>query len=506
LGKPVQIAYSASFSHLVAPEGSFPGLIGFVRNCLSVKVENYQFAKSYIDGRWDGFYNPMTNGGKFPTGLTQQVIELCKKMDYDAVVEGSPEAPECPTEPPTLEGILPFTPDNKYYFQWEVVQSVFEQGLRGVIKVPTGGGKNNIAAIIIRLLPKHRVLFLVDSIDLLDQAAERLEDLLGEPIGKIGDGSHGEDLSGRICVSTVQTLMEKKDKLSKEVVQTLWDKRENLPRNWLKGVQLLFADECHLASSDGFYDVLMAFKNAHLRLGLSATPYFRGDVNTSKLFGACGGVLCDVPARKLIELGILADPQINMVAYLGEELDEGEFHKNTQLPYRTAYENFVHLNSDRNCAICNLAEVSPSVLILVSNKTKHGRILYEALKEECPNRSVVYLSGDSTSTQRTDGRHDFLSGAIDILIATPIFNKGVDLPNIETLILAGGGKGHVGVIQRLGRGMRGTAEKKTVTVYDFFDAQCEYLAEHSLERLKIYESEGYDVHWLYPSDLTTICS
>ena len=77
-----------------------------------------------------------------------------------------------------------------------------------------------------------------------------------------------------------------------------------------------------------------------------------------------------------------------------------------------------------------------------------------------------------------------------ILIASGIFDEGVDIPEINTLIVASAGKSDVKTIQRIGRGLRKKSENIHLTAYDFEDGG-EFLYEHSLKRIKIYKREGY---------------
>ena len=70
-----------------------------------------------------------------------------------------------------------------------------------------------------------------------------------------------------------------------------------------------------------------------------------------------------------------------------------------------------------------------------------------------------------------------------------IFDEGVDIPEVNVLIIAAGGKSEVKTIQRIGRGLR---KKKVggVLVFDFKDAS-KFLDRHSIDRIKVYQKEGF---------------
>jgi superfamily II DNA or RNA helicase len=86
----------------------------------------------------------------------------------------------------------------------------------------------------------------------------------------------------------------------------------------------------------------------------------------------------------------------------------------------------------------------------------------------------------------------FDNGDIDVLIASRILDEGIDIKNFKVLIIASAGLSFVKTIQRLGRGLRVTDEKKSVTVYDFIDNTNPKLLKHSKARAKTYKMFGYD--------------
>jgi superfamily II DNA or RNA helicase len=79
------------------------------------------------------------------------------------------------------------------------------------------------------------------------------------------------------------------------------------------------------------------------------------------------------------------------------------------------------------------------------------------------------------------------------LVASKIFDQGVDIPELDALILAGSGKSSGRALQRIGRVIRLSKGKEKAVVVDFFD-NCKYLKDHSESRIKIYESEpGFNI-------------
>jgi superfamily II DNA or RNA helicase len=69
-----------------------------------------------------------------------------------------------------------------------------------------------------------------------------------------------------------------------------------------------------------------------------------------------------------------------------------------------------------------------------------------------------------------------------------VFDIGVDIPSLDALIMAGGGKSTVRVLQRIGRVIRPFPGKTDAMVMDFLD-NARYLDKHSATRLAVYQAE-----------------
>ena len=62
--------------------------------------------------------------------------------------------------------------------------------------------------------------------------------------------------------------------------------------------------------------------------------------------------------------------------------------------------------------------------------------------------------------------------------------------------MAGGYKSLRLVLQRVGRILRKKETDNTALVYDFCDSMNKVLWQHSQQRLKIYQNEGFDIKYL----------
>lgn len=128
--------------------------------------------------------------GTFLTGFIPKIKQNvdCKLdlIDYDIK-----------SKKPSIKGIT-FRED-----QLQQIQAALKAH-RGVLLAPTGSGKTVLIAGLISCYPKARILFLVHTIDLVDQAINEFKKFGFKNISKMGGGS--KDFSGRIVVSSIQTF------------------------------------------------------------------------------------------------------------------------------------------------------------------------------------------------------------------------------------------------------------------------------------------------------------
>lgn len=105
------------------------------------------------------------------------------------------------------------------------------------------------------------------------------------------------------------------------------------------------------------------------------------------------------------------------------------------------------------------------------------------------------LYGDDSLARREEIKEQLKNKELNVVLASTIFDQGVDAPSLSALVLAGSGKSLVRSIQRIGRILRKYEGKKNVAVIDFYDQE-RYLKQHSKRRYEIYSQEpGFEVIW-----------
>ena len=198
-----------------------------------------------------------------------------------------------------------------------------------------------------------------------------------------------------------------------------------------------------------------------------------------------GNKIIDISARELISKGYLVRPNIRFLAPEPYKFKSGVFQK--------VYSKYIVENEQRNEMITRgaVSMVEQGFLPLVLfHSIKHGDILFEHLKGKIP---TALLSGKDSSKVRQKIKDQLQDGKLKCIIASKIFDMGIDLPILSGLITAGAGKSSVRALQRIGRVIRPFPGKKMAAILDFAD-QAPHLIKHALARKAIYETE-FDVTW-----------
>jgi transcription-repair coupling factor (superfamily II helicase) len=125
-------------------------------------------------------------------------------------------------------------------------------------------------------------------------------------------------------------------------------------------------------------------------------------------------------------------------------------------------------------------------------ETMHERV--EELTKLLPRRQVAFVHGRMEERHLIKTMSDFRSGKIDVLVTTTIVENGLDLSNVNTLIVADATRLGLGQAHQL----RGRVGRGTIQAYAYFLYSPRNLSALARERLKILqESEalgsGFDI-------------
>jgi len=321
----------------------------------------------------------------------------------------------------------------------------------GIIEAPTSSGKSETIIAYLRLM-KLPALILVNRISLAMQLADRMTDNGIENVGLCYGGAFK---NGDVVVSTIGSVKKIPD---------------------LHKFKVLIIDEVHRAQSKQFQDFLSKAPYP-LRFGFSATPDSGDKYKWALIRQYMGDIIYRVEADMLVEKEVIALPKIKFI--------QSQCVPTTNWP--DANDQCIVGNDFRNNSIRAIINKHMLPTLVLIRNIEHG----EKLRDIIPGS--VFVSGIDNALTRKEVIEDFENGELEVIISSNIFNEGISINAIKVLIIASGGKSKIETIQKLGRGLRITEDKKEVFVYDFEDEGNRFTERHSHIRKKIYQKIGFEV-------------
>ena len=276
----------------------------------------------------------------------------------------------------------------------------------------------------------------------------------------------------------------------------------------LNNTRAVVCDEAHRAGAESYWKVFHYLNNARVKVGLTGTLDRTKKISMAHIRGLFGKDLVKVTNKQMIERGVSARPHIRLVPIdkptdLEPRIQATMMAKGySQLPtadlmsYQIAYDLGVVHNEYRNRIVAELAYKASSkldkqaVLIMVTS-IEHGELIGEQLDKL--GAEYQFLQGKDNSDTREKAIDDIVSGRLKIVIATKIFEAGIDIPNLKVLILCDALKSYISVIQKIGRVLRVMPDKRDVFIFDIVDRTQNSLFKHAQDRVRYYKDEGFEV-------------
>ncbi|HDH43896.1 MAG TPA: DEAD/DEAH box helicase [Thermococcus sp.] len=328
---------------------------------------------------------------------------------------------------------------------------------RGIIHIPTGGGKTIIAAGIIASVQDFRCLFIVHTRELLHQQYLFFSRFFPT---RIWGGGQVDYYPATVTIATVQTLSR-------------WD--ENEIKNLREHFDGIMVDEAHHSHSDTYRRILIK-SEIPFRIGLTATPHTLWTTEEyMKACGVIGPIIYEAKVQQLTQQSYLSQPIVLMVK--------------TRCPvygswYWVRREGIIE-NEQRNKTLAHLVELLRGRKILISVDTvEQGKILASLV----PGARLVQ---GKTPRRIQHLLRQALNHQSAIVIATTVWKEGIDIPQLDVLVVAGGGRSRISVVQRAGRLLR--PKDTNPLLIDCMDYGNDYLASHSQQRFQIYRALGWNV-------------
>ena len=79
---------------------------------------------------------------------------------------------------------------------------------------------------------------------------------------------------------------------------------------------------------------------------------------------------------------------------------------------------------------------------------------------------AISVTGDSDDKEREEAKGKLVSGEVNFIFTVDLYNEGVDIPEIDTIMLLRPTNSLTVFLQQLGRGLRTCSDKEFLTVLD----------------------------------------
>lgn len=347
------------------------------------------------------------------------------------------------------------------------LRKILESGeTRALLISATGTGKTYASAFAMRELGFKRVLFLVHRGQLARQTKKSYEKVFANTVsmGLVGAGYH--DYNKDYIFATVQTL----------------NKDEHLMEYKPDAFDCIVLDEAHHTSADTYQKVMNYF-TPKLWLGMTATPDKRDDNiagrNIYEIFhyqiayeirlqqAMEENLLCPFHYFGISDIAMLGDKQVNT-----KKITDRDFNM------LTGEERVKHIVEQAHYFGYSGEKVKGLVFC---SRIEEAVALSEKFNQTInPETGKVFrtmaLSGKTSEEERqraferlamNEEEADKSNIPLDYIFSVEILNEGVDIVEVNQVIMLRPTESPIVFIQQLGRGLRKAVGKEFVVVLDF---------------------------------------
>jgi superfamily II DNA or RNA helicase/HKD family nuclease len=323
---------------------------------------------------------------------------------------------------------------------------------RNLLVSATGTGKTVMAAVdygrLRARLPRTRLLFVAHRQELLDQARATYAQALR-------DAGFGELWVGG-------SRPERWDHVFASIQSVSQGELAHLPRNHFDVVVI---DEFHHAAASSYRRLIDHVAPAEL-LGLTATPERADGLPILEWFG--GTIAAELRLWDAIDQGRLA-PFEYYGLYDGIDLREVPWKRGQGYDLDalsnvyTANDRWARLVLDQLEKHVDDPRTARTLGFCVS--VEHARFMARIFQDGGVPAAAVW--GDSSGADRREALKRLRQGEIAALFSVDLFNEGIDLPDVDMLLLLRPTESPTLFLQQLGRGLRKSEGKRACLVLDF---------------------------------------
>jgi superfamily II DNA or RNA helicase len=323
---------------------------------------------------------------------------------------------------------------------------------RNLLASATGTGKTVMAAVdyarLRKTLPRHRLLFVAHREEILDQSLLTFRHALRDAaFGELWVGGQRPQAFEHVFAS-IQSLRAA-------------GLRDLAPDHF----DVVIVDEFHHAAALSYRELLDHIQPIEL-LGLTATPERSDQLPVLHWFG-------DRIAAELRVWDAIDQHRLSPFEYYGihDGLDLREIPWRRGHGYDTdALSNLLTADDVWARRVVHqlnehVGEIRMIRALAFCVSVDHARFMARVFSDAGVEARAVW--GDSPDEDRSDALKALNDRRINVLFSVDLFNEGIDVPNVDTILFLRPTDSPTLFLQQLGRGLRRSEGKTTCTVLDF---------------------------------------
>ena len=443
-------------------------------------VPGHTFMPAYRMKIWDGKIRLFNIHNRLLySGLLEYVFIFAEKRNYEVKPDGDWWKPrKIEKNEEFLNNLkLPFEPRD---YQLDGFHHALSYK-KTLLVSPTASGKSLIIYLIVRAL-NVKTLIIVPTTSLVSQLYSDFQE-------------YGWD-SAKYCHQVYAGQDKVSDKL---VVISTWQSIYKLGKKTFEPYKLVIGDEAHGFKSKSLTTLMTKCVNAEYRIGTTGTL---DGTQTHKLVleGLFGKVYKVTTTKKLMDRKELSSLNVEVILLKYPDVVCEQFK---QIKYADEIE-FLVGHEKRNKYIRNLVlSLEGNTLLLFRLVKKHGRILYDMIKEKTDDDRKTFFVFGGTETEVREQIRAIAETERDAIIVASygVFSTGINIRNLHNIVFSSPSKSRIRNLQSIGRGLRLSDTTDKTTLYDIADDlrwknRKNYAYRHHEDRLKIYDEEKfpYKIH------------
>ncbi len=350
-----------------------------------------------------------------------------------------------------------------YSYQQEILDKLdAERAVRGyyhnLVVAATGTGKTVVSALDYKRFRKLnskapcRLLFVAHREEILKQSLYTFRAVLK-------DANFGEMFVGNYKPESIDNLFIS--------IQT-FNSQSFTEKTTADFYDYIIVDEFHHAAAPS-YQKLLSYYQPKILLGLTATPERMDGKTIMPYFNdriAAEIRLPEAIDRKLLSpfqyFGVTDSIDLDKLKWAAGGYDKSELSKiytingaastmRADLVVRSLLKYVTDIDDVKGLGFCVSIE--------------HAKFMSNYFNQQ--GIPSIYLTGKSADDERKNAKQLLISGEIRFIFVVDIYNEGVDIPEVNTILFLRPTESLTVFLQQLGRGLRLAENKECLTVLDF---------------------------------------